>query len=99
MTALIRMKIYRTGKEVIIAACDTDLIGKVFKEGALKLEVSSFYDGPEVDQEELIKHLKLATIANLVGEKAVNIAIEEGYVDKNCVMRIGGIPHAQTVMI
>lgn len=99
MVALIKMRIHRTGKEIIIAACDANLVGKVFREGELRLEVSSFYDGPEVDQGELKRHLKRATIANFVGQKVVSIAIEEGYVDKNCVIRIDGVPHAQTVMI
>lgn len=97
--ALIKMRVYRTGNEVIVAACDAHLMGKIFREGDLQLKVSSFYNGVEVDKKELINHLKLATIANFVGEEAVNIAIEEGYVDERCVIKIAGVPHAQMVLI
>ncbi|MCK5548152.1 MAG: DUF424 family protein [Thermoplasmata archaeon] len=93
------MRVYRRGDEVLVAACDADLLGKSFREGELRIEVSSFYDGLIVHKDELIRHMKLATIANFVGEKVVGIAIEEGYVDKENIIRIGGIPHAQMVLI
>ncbi len=96
---MIKMKVYRRGDEVLVAACDADLLGKSFKEGELRIEVSSFYDGLQVHKNELVRHMKLATIANLVGEKVVGIAIEEGYIDKENIIRIDGIPHAQMVLI
>ncbi len=96
---MIKMKIYRTGGEVLLAACDAHLIGKVLKEGELSLEVSSFYDGLVVDEKELTRHMRQATIANFVGERVVGIAIEEGFVDESCIMIIEGVPHAQMVMI
>ena len=47
---------------------------------------------------ELLKnHLKNATIANLVGNKTVQCAINMGLVDPKCVLRIKGVPHAQIV--
>jgi hypothetical protein len=94
-----KMRIYRTEREVMIAACDAELIGKCFREGELQLDVTSFYDGATVDKIELIRHLRLATIGNFVGEKVVEIAIEQGLVDENHVIRIDGIPHAQTVLM
>ncbi|MEA2055591.1 MAG: DUF424 family protein, partial [Candidatus Thermoplasmatota archaeon] len=49
------------------------------------------------DVETLRAHLNNATIANLVGEKTVNCAIEMGLVNPDCVIHIKGIPHAQFV--
>ena len=46
-----------------------------------------------------MSYLRLATIANLVGEEVVRIAVEEGFIDESCVLRVDGIPHAQMVLI
>ncbi|ASJ16575.1 hypothetical protein A3L04_05575 [Thermococcus chitonophagus] len=90
------VKIYRVQGEVLLAACDEELLGKTFREGELKLEVKErFYKGELMDVEELGRLLEEATIANLTGERVVSKAIELGYINKNRVLRIQGIPHAQ----
>jgi hypothetical protein len=47
------------------------------------------------DEEVLVNRLSICTIANLVGERAVAVAIREGYVDDERILRIAGVPHAQ----
>jgi hypothetical protein len=95
---LITVKMYRSRDDVVVAACDKDLLGKVFYEGELKLEVlPAFYQGEDADAEMLISRLKMASIANLVGEKVCQIAADGGYIEMDCVMRIDGVPHAQMV--
>lgn len=92
----IYVKVYRVQGEILLAACDEELIGKTFREGELKLEVKErFYKGELKDVEELKHLLEEATIANLVGERCVSKAIELGYVDKDRVLHIQGVPHAQ----
>ena len=92
------MKIYKQGTDILIGACDEELIGKKFREGKLQIDVSKeFYDGERISMEVLKKYLKNATIANLVGEKTVNCAIKLGVVDLECVMKIKDVPHAQMV--
>ncbi|WP_461864021.1 DUF424 domain-containing protein [Thermococcus sp.] len=93
---MIYVKIYNVQGEVLLAACDEELLGRTFREGELKLEVRErFYGGELKDVNELEKLLAEATIANLVGERCVSKAIELGYVDKDRVLYIEGIPHAQ----
>ena len=95
---MISMKIYKQGTDILIGACDEELIGKKFREGKLQLDVSKeFYDGERISVEVLKKYLKNATIANLVGEKTVNCAIKLGVVDLECIMKIKDVPHAQMV--
>ncbi len=92
----IYVKIYRIQGEVLLAACDEELLGKTFREGELKLEVKErFYGGELREVEDLGGLLAEATIANLVGERCVSKAIELGYVDSERVLYIEGIPHAQ----
>jgi hypothetical protein len=93
---MIYIKVYRVQGEVLLAACDEELIGKTFREGELKLEVKErFYKGELVEEEKLKELLDEATIANLTGERCVSKAIELGYVDPERVLRIQGVPHAQ----
>ncbi len=92
----IYIKFHKMGEEVILAACDKELLGKKFKEGIVVLYVKeSFYKGELVDEEGLKNAMKYATIMNLVGERCVKIAIEEGYVDEDMVLYVEGVPHAQ----
>ncbi len=95
---MISIKKYKQGNDLLIGACDEELIGKKFEEGSLQIDVSkSFYDGERVSSDVLKKFLEEATIANLVGKETVDCAIKIGLVDPDCVLKIKGIPHAQMV--
>ncbi|MGD9962649.1 MAG: DUF424 domain-containing protein [Thermoplasmata archaeon] len=93
---MICIKVYTQGRERLVAACDTDIVGKTFRSDGLVLQLSeSFYHGDEVDEDALVNWLRLATVANLSGERTVAVAVENGFVDEGGVVRIGGVPHAQ----
>lgn len=95
---MISIKIYRQGNDVLLAACDENLIGKTFEEGKFQIEVKKdFYNGERVTPEILKKLLKDVTIANLVGDETIRHAIEIGLIDPECIIKIKGIPHAQMV--
>ena len=97
---MISVKIYRKGNDLLIGACDEDLIGKTLEEGKYFFEVrKEFYDGERVTPEVLKKFLEDATIANLVGEKTIKSAIEIGLIDPDCIIKIKGVPHAQMVQM
>ena len=79
-----------------MAACDLGLEGRVLQEGRIKMTVHrSFYCAEEVDEDTLRNRLLMATVANLVGEKSVAVAVDMGLIDKDCVITIDGVPHAQ----
>jgi len=95
---MICLRRHSFGHEVLIAACDDELLGKTIEEGDIRLEVSErFYGGEKVDRRLLIAVLALATIGNLVGNETVDAAIEAGFVDPECVLWVKGVPHAQMV--
>lgn len=97
---MFRMKVYNVRGEILVAVCDAELVGKVFSEGKLRIEVKeSFYGTEEFEEKEVINALKKATIANITGEKAVSLAIKIGIVDRDKVLRISGCPHAQMVLL
>ena len=91
-----RIKVYKQGKEVLVAAADPTLIGKTFKEGKLQITVSEkFYGTEEGDEGTLVSQLRLCTIANLVGIGVVDVAIRHGFVHPSNVLFIEDVPHAQ----
>jgi hypothetical protein len=93
---MISVKMYRKGSETLVAACDLDIMGRTFRSKGMKIEVSEgFYKGESADEDLLVNRLEMATIANLVGKRTVEIAVRRGFVDPGCVIEIGGVPHAQ----
>lgn len=94
------MKRYNADNHVIVAVCDKNIIGKVFREGEFVLKLDEyFYKGKEADKDEVQEALSCATIANIAGEKAVACAVECGCIDPETIIFIEGIPHAQMVRI
>ena len=92
------VKIYNVGSEVLVAACDRDVLGKRFSEGTVSIEVNEvFYKGTLMNISEAIKIISRATIANLVGNRIVNKAIKAGLVHPDAVLKIGDVLHAQIV--
>jgi hypothetical protein len=94
------MKQYDTERQLIVAVCDKEIIGKKFQEGELTLMLeTSFYKGAEASENEIKEALSCATIANIAGEKAIACAVECGCIDPDTVIFIDGVPHAQMVRI
>jgi len=95
---MISIKIYKKGNDLLVGACDENLIGKKFEDGKFQIDVKKeFYDGERITSDILKKFLEEATIANLVGESTIKVAINMGLVDPDCIIKIKGIPHAQMV--
>lgn len=94
------MKKYDTDGQVVVAVCDSDIIGKKFKDGKLVLRLDeNFYKGTQVDEIDVKEALSCATIANISGMKSIACAVECGCIDPDNVIYIDGIPHAQMVQI
>ena len=95
---MISIRVFKQGKDLVIGACDEELLGKRFIDGKFQIDVSKqFYDGDRIDEETLEKYLLDATIANLVGKETVACAIKLGLVNPDCILKIKGVPHAQMI--
>lgn len=82
--------------KVIVAICDSNLIGKKYCEDEKQLDLTSdFYKGKEIDPEKCDNIIKEANILNIVGEKSIRHCIKKGLLSEKNVMRIAGIPFAQ----
>ncbi|MBS3781018.1 MAG: DUF424 family protein [Candidatus Thermoplasmatota archaeon] len=96
----VNYQIYDHGDEVLLAACDNEVLGRTLKDGDINLKVKeSFYAGQKIEIEALKRKFQTSTIANLVGEKVVDAAIESGFGQEEDIMIIEGVPHLQIVRL
>lgn len=92
------MNMRKWGHHVLLAACDTDLLGRVLREGKIVFEVrEDFYKGPKMSVDEAIDLMRKSTMVNMVGNCIVQKAIEKGLIHPEAVLNISGVPHAQIV--
>ncbi len=93
-------KIFRSAGDTLLAVSDHSLLGKKFEEDELSLEVNEgFYHENSCDEKGIVDVIKDATIVNAVGEGIVSLMVREKIIDESNVLRIGGVPHAQIVVI
>lgn len=91
---------YQQGTQRLCAACDEGLLGKEYREDHVRLDVrETFFDGMRVERAALETMLRQCTLANVVGEEAVQVAVELGLVEAANVRRVEGVPHAQMIVI
>jgi len=94
------MNIKKIGRNVLLAICDVEILGKTLREGKIVFCVKEdFYRGARVNVEEAVCMIDNSTIVNMVGKNVVKKAIEKGYVHPEAVLNIEGIPHAQVVKL
>ena len=80
----------------LVSVADADTLGETYENGAVSLTVErEFYDGDEATAEEVTSALARCSVANLVGEQAVAVAVEAGFVDEANVLDLDGTRHAQ----
>jgi hypothetical protein len=94
---MIAARLFEREGEILLAACDGELLGRTLRSDGMKLTVSRiFYSDVTVTENELREMMLKATTMNLVGNTTVAIARELGLVSGN-VLCIEGVEHAQTV--
>ena len=85
-----------TPEGLLVAVCDEDVLGETFEGEGVSLTVTEeFYGGDAVDESAAVDSLARADVANIVGRQAVELAIEEGFVDEANVLEVGSTLHAQ----
>jgi uncharacterized protein len=96
MRGVIQIYAARTTKysdSLMINVCDADLVGKTLTQGEMVISLSRDYFQEEIiEKEKAADLLNKCSIANLVGEKIVALAISMGLAKEISVKRICGIP-------
>lgn len=84
----------------LVTVCDDDVLGETFENDGVPFEVTEeFYDGEPADEERVVASLARARVANIVGSKSVDLAVEHGFVEEANVLDLGGTTHAQLVRL
>ncbi|MHB9286860.1 DUF424 domain-containing protein [Halobacteriales archaeon Cl-PHB] len=85
-----------TEEGLLVSVCDADVMGETFEDGRVSLTVEEeFYDGESAGEETVVSSLASCTTANLVGDRAVSLAIDHGFVDEENVLEFEETLHAQ----
>jgi hypothetical protein len=96
----VHLRVIHGKRGLLVAACDAGLLGETFRQGKMRLEVSTeFYGGALCSIEEAVQALARADVANLVGEATINAAVDKGLVDPQAVIYFGKVPHVQIVKL
>lgn len=87
----------------VVAVSDKELIGKIYYEGNIQLDIKeSFYKGEEKTPEEvaeILRDMKMEDATfNIVGSKSVDIALREGIISEEQVGEVQGVPFALVLM-
>lgn len=92
------LKVHRAQGRNLVAVCDEEILGKVFRDGDVVLEVSvSFYRGDVVDLDRAVEAIRSADIAVITGRRIVEKLSELGIIDKEFALRVGDQLHIQIV--
>jgi hypothetical protein len=96
-------KVFGVKHNIVLAICDEDLIDKKLtdKKKNLDVKVTKHFYGEKIIEDEAtaVRMMERSTIANLIGKQIVALAEKHGFITKENVIFIGGIPHAQFVKL
>lgn len=93
-------KLYRTKQDTVVAICDENILGKKITHTKMNMSVEvkkDFYGGVIINDDQAVKLMNDATIGNLIGTEIVKLAEKNGFITKENIILIDGIPHAQFV--
>lgn len=94
------VNVMKRKEHMIVAVCDEAILGRTIKGDNITFSVNEkFYKGRLMPVEEAMELIRTATIANLVGKEAVEEAIKRGIVQKESVVMIADVPHAQLIKL
>ncbi|MGA8911963.1 MAG: DUF424 family protein [Nitrososphaeraceae archaeon] len=87
------LRIMKYQDSTMINMCDVELIGMKLEQGDLAIDISKEYFQQEIIEEfQAERLLRLCSIANLVGERIVKLAIDLRFAKEMSIKRISGVP-------
>ena len=96
------MRVHRVRAEVVVAACDEELLGQALPVGTGGRTVTvspHFYGERRVTEEEFVLAARRATIVNLLGGRVTAVATREGLLGPGGTGLLGGVPHAEIISV
>lgn len=86
-------RVTKYSDSLMVGICDADLVGKTLDIGDAKLSLSpDYFQERMIEESKAVDLLTQCSIANLVGEKIVTMALSMGLAKEVSVKRICDIP-------
>lgn len=83
----------------LLVITDKDILGKLFEEDRVQLDLrKEFYQGEVRGKEEVKKLMLKSRHLHLTGKGAIALGIELDLIGKGRILWVQGTPHAQVVM-
>ncbi len=81
---------------LVVTLTDKDVIGKVYEQGEIVLDLSSpFFKGRDMDDEQAGILARGAYLVNANGRRSIELLKRLGFLREENVLKVAGIPHAQ----
>jgi len=94
------VKVHKKEHRTIVSVCDKELLGQLIEENGKQLDLrGDFYNGEERNAQEIGDIMRNSDGVNLVGKEAVELGLQEEVIEKEHVLTIKGVPHAQAILI
>jgi len=96
------LRVHENEAGPIVAVCDRELIGRILEEGKVHMDLDKyreFYIGKQAGEDDVKNALKEFSSANLVGKKAVGVALSLELAASEDVMYINETPYIQIYRI
>ena len=92
------VKVHHSYRDVF-AICDAELVGKTFEEGKRQIRITDYFFKGEEKTPEEVKEILIDGIVEdstfiLVGKEIIDIALEEGVIQKERIVTIQEVPVA-----
>lgn len=83
---------------LLLIITDKDILGKIFEEGKIQLDLTKdFFKGEEKDKEEVKTLIPTARHLHLTGKESVAIGLEMDLVDTKKILWVQKVPHAEVM--
>ena len=93
-------RIFKQADDILLAISDSNIVGEILKEKDLEMKVSEdFYSEKFCDDNKAITLIKNSTIVNAIGKNIINLMLKEKLIEKENILKINGVPHAQIITI
>ncbi|VVB59637.1 Uncharacterised protein [uncultured archaeon] len=97
------LKRHASGDKIIVAACDSDILGKVFEENDKVLDVDSdFFGGEKLPAKKIVEiadSIKTAQTSNIIGNRITTGLVKAGALKAGSVKEIQGIKYAMVFRV
>jgi len=89
------LKIHKADDSQVVSVCDSDIVGKVFEEKGIVLDISEFfYSGKEKGIDDIISSISASDSAIMIGNKITAELEKRGIISESHVSSIAGQRYA-----